>query len=556
MLEEKDIRERIQNFVASHQAEHATNVMDFKVSKNVHGGNGFQIYNHGTIWNKDRAQVNASGVVMTPIVNSIVYRFTENPFDFRAADAETPLPYEVDWTELKFQLGNALRDAVQDGISYILTYKKDGRIRFSRLDNFNVMYGTCEYSNGKDCKEAIYVDKRDTGKKQRKSMMGIAFETVLDLAATEIPVLTYYFLENGECHQVKLEADEIADYTVQPIGALPIARIYGKEVPIDYRKNWRGIYYCVKDILRTMDLEQSLIQERICTAPNHQYWVAEESVGNNVEQFGKSNDIPTFSKTYKAFNPNNPGVSLPPPQRNDLSTNIADLTQSYSLHNEIVNQGLGQIAGDDKGNETAEAVLLRRENKDTATNDLIKNLLDSAHAITDIVEEFIERKVSVASDIFEKAKKNEELQKIIALTQFISQNKVAYSATPVLISKLDVDEKTKQVLLQLLSQEKEQADASSQEIELLKMENQQLRSDKEAQVVAAQINREAQMASKAMDAQIKQEEFRLKWAELGMKQEGETIKLAQEGQKMQDDLETKIADLQIKGFNAGVQSVN
>jgi hypothetical protein len=66
---------------------------------------------------------------------------------------------------------------------------------------------------------------------------------------------------------------------------------------------------------------------------------------------------------------------------------------------------------------------------------------------------------------------------------------------------------------------------------------------------------ETQMAAKTIDAQIKQEEFKLRWAELGLKREGEQIRLANDAQKIQNDLEAKIADIRIKGFNAGVKSV-
>jgi hypothetical protein len=551
---EKEIRDKIKTFCLNYKDTHSTNVQDFKVSKNIASGNGFEIYNKGTVWNKDRARVSVN--LLEPIVNSVVYKFTENPFNF-IVQGQEQANSSIDFKELKFQLGLALRDACIDGMSYILTYKKDEQIRFNRLNNFNVIFGDCEYSNGKDVKEVIYVDKKSTGKKQKtKTEMSVTFDTVLNLKEDEIPVITYWFIgEDGRVNTVKLENDEIVSHVIQEIEKIPVTRIYAKEVPIDYKRNWRGLYYLVKDLLRTIDLQMSLVQERIATAPNNQFWIAEESLGNNIEQLSRLNDIPTAFKTYKATNPNAPGVTLPPPQRNDLATNINDLIQAFDIHKTTISQILGTIAGEEKGNETAEAVLLRRENKDTAVNDLIKNLLDSSYLIAELIEEFTGFKITVQSDIFEKAKQNEELQKIIALTQFISQNKTAYAVTPVLISKLDVDQKTKEMLMALLSQEKEQMDGSNQEIEFLKMENQQLKSDKEAQVVAAQIMRETQIATKTIDAQIKEEEFKLKWAELGMKQEGDQIKLAQESEKIKNDLETKIADLQIKGFNAGVDSV-
>jgi hypothetical protein len=311
MLDDKEIKERLEKFASNRQSEHSVNVSDFKYSKNMAAGNGFANYIGSLVWHKKRSKVNASGIAMTPIVNSIVYKFTENPFDFKADDSI----YDIDWSELKFQLGDALRDAVQDGIGYILTYKKDDKIRFARLNNFNMIYGECEYSNGKDAKEAVYIDKKKTDRKQHgKGHLSVAFENVLKLNPDEIPVLTYYFIEDGECHQVKIEGDDIAEYIVQPIGKIPIARIYGKEVPIDFRKNWRGLYYTVKDVLMTMDIEQSVILERIAMAPNHQYDIAEESIGNNAAQYEKTAGEPTAYRTYKATNTNNPSVNLPPPR--------------------------------------------------------------------------------------------------------------------------------------------------------------------------------------------------------------------------------------------------
>jgi len=551
-INEKEIRDKIKTFCLNYKDTHSTNVEDFKVSKNIASGNGFQIYNNGTIWNKDRARVSVN--LLEPIINSVVYKFTENPFNFVIQGQQEQLNDSIDFKELKFQLALALRDACIDGMSYILTYKKDDKIRFNRLNNFNVIYADCEYSNGKDVKEVIYVDKKSTGKKQKiKTEMSVTFDTVLDLKADEIPIITYWFIgEDGRLNTVKLENDEIVSHVVQEIGKIPVTRIYAKEVPIDYKRNWRGLYYLVKDLLRTIDLQMSLVQERIATAPNNQFWIAEESLGNNIEQLSRLNDIPTAFKTYKATNPNAPGVTLPPPQRNDLATNINDLIQAFDVHKTTISQILGTIAGEEKGNETAEAVLLRRENKDTAVNDLIKNLLDSSYLIAELIEEFTGLKISVQSDIFEKARQNEELQKIIALTQFISQNKTAYSVTPVLISKLDVDQKTKETLMALLSQEKEQADGSNQEIEFLKLENQQLRSDKEAQVAAAQISAQASIAKANMDAQIKAEEIRLKYIELQQDKEAEQIKLAQNAQKIADDWERDVAKIKMEVMKMNV----
>jgi len=557
VLDEKELKKKLKEFGLDHQKEHSNNVMDFKTSKNLAAGNGFNIANYGTIWNKDRAQVCVSGSIMEPIVNSVCFKFNESPFDFIPKTQEgLALPYEIDFTELKFQLGSCLRDAVQDGLSYLLVFKKGNEIKFSRLNNFNVIFGDCDYSDGEDVEEVVYVDKRDTGKKQRKTDMAVVFDTVLNLNQTEIPVVTYWYKKDGQVCTAKLEGDTVVEHKTQEISKIPIIRIYGKEIPSSsFKKTWRGVYYIVKDILRTMDFEQSLIQERIATAPNHLYWIAEESL-SNPEQLSKVNDFPVAYKTYKATNPTNPQANLPAPIPNDLSTNISDLVQSFQAHKELVYQTLGSIAGDTPGNETAEAVLMRRENKDTAVNEMLKNLLDSSHQVADVIKNFTGVEVMVTSDIFEKAKQNDELQKMIALTQFLNGNPHAYSITPVLVSKLDVDEKSKQMIIQLLSQDKEGNEQGKMEIEMLKMENQQLRASREAEVATAQINAQASIARANIDAQMKAEDLKFKYAELQQNGEAEGMKLAQNAQKIADDYEKEVAKIKLEGVNLVADTIH
>jgi len=542
MLEDAEIRKKLKEFCANYQGEHSSNVTDFKTSKNLAGGNGFNIASYSTIWGKDRAQVCVSGAIMEPIVNSICFKFNESPFDFvpKLADGQE-LPLKMDFAELKFQLGSCLRDAVQDGLSYLLVYKKDEELRFKRLSNFNVIFGDCDYADGEDAKEVVYVYKRDTGKKQRKSEMSVTFDTVLNLNATEVPVVTYWYKDGDIVCTAKLEGDVIVDHKEQNISKIPIIRIYGKETQSgSHKKTWRGIYHLVKDVLMTMDFEQSLIQERIATAPTNQFWIAEESI-SNPEQLARINDFPTAYKTYKATNPLNPQANLPPPERNNLATDISDLTTSFEAHKELIYQTLGSVAGDTPGNETAEAVLMRRENKDTAVNEMLKNLLDSSHQIAETIKDFTEIEISVTSDLFDKAKQNDELQKIIALMQFLTGNPHAYAVTPVLIKKLDIDDDSKQMIVKLLDQEKQGNEQNKTEIEMLKLENQQMIANQEARIATAQINAQAQIASKNIDAQSKDKEMEFKWAELQFKAEEAGVKLANSAEKdaVKLDLEAK-----------------
>jgi len=557
---EEEILKNLKLFVERFKETHDVNCKDFKVSKNISSGNGFAISNWGSVWNKNRARVSVN--LLEPAINSIVYKFTDSPFDFKT-EASIDLP------ELKFQLSSALRESVIDGLSYILVYKEDDIIRFSKLNNFNIIYDDCDYPSGKDAKEVVYVDKRKADPNEyRRSELCLQLQTVLNLKKYEIPVVTYWKRGENGVTTYKIENEKVVSAVHQPIERIPIARIYAKEVFINYERNWRGLYYLVKDILRTIDFELSLAQERIATAPNHLYWIAEESVGADIEQFAKTNDMPTFHKTYKATSALNPGVALPPPSRNDLSTNLGDLMAAFGVQREIMMSILGTISGEERGSETAEAVLLRRESKDTAVNDLIKNLLDSSHLIADIIMQFTGMEVKVSSDIFDKAKKAQDLEKIIALTTYVNNNPQAYSILPVLIAKLDVDENTQKTMLQLMSQDKAENQESKSRIEALEMENKQLRANAESEVLSASIEREARLATKQMDMAMKQEDLNLEYAKLQVeaarigKQEAadlarieadiaqKDVKLAQEAEKIMNDFNVKAGELQLKAQKA------
>ncbi len=553
---EQEVLKNLKLFVERFKETHDVNSKDFKVSKNISSGNGFAVSNWGSVWNKNRARVSVN--LLEPAINSIVYKFTDSPFDFKT-EADIDLP------ELKFQLSSSLRECVIDGLSYILVYKENDRIRFSKLNNFNVVYDDCDYPSGKDAKEVVYIDKKKVDPKNyRRTPLCVQLEAVLNLKKNEVPVVTYWKRDEKGVTTYKIENDRVASVVSQPIEHIPIARIYAKEVFINYEKNWRGLYYLVKDILRTVDFELSLAQERIATAPNHLYWIAEESIGSDIQKYSKVNDIPTFHKTYKATSALNPGVILPAPVRNDQASNLGDLMAVFGVHQEIITRILGTISGEEKGTETAEAVLLRRESKDTAVNDLIKNLLDSSHLIADIIKEFTGMECSVSSDIFDKAKKAQDLEKIIALTTYVNNNPQAYSILPVLIAKLDVDENTQQTMLQLMSQDKAENQDSKNRLEMLEMENKQLRANAESEVLAASIEREARLATKQMDMAMKQEDLNLEYAKLQVeaarisKQESadrariqaditqKDVKLAQEAEKIMNDFEVKAGKLQLE----------
>jgi hypothetical protein len=545
-MNDKEVLEKLKRFGSLYAKTHKTNQQDFRVSKLLASGRGFNLNEFGpTIWSQDRAQVCLN--IMEPIVNSIVYKFVQDPYDFKA---EQEVPNEiVDISELKFQLSGCLREMVQDGLSYLYIYKENNRIEFKKLNNFNVIFGATDFADGDEVKEVVYLDKKEVKERRphSKSELKTCFDKILNMTEYEIPILTYWCKEdNGTVTTYHYEDDKLESKVNSPIENIPIVRIYAKEMPIDNERNWRGLFYLVKDLLRTIDLYASLLQERVCTAPNHWFNISAEAMGNDTSQWTTLNDIPVAAKTYHAFNPSHPDIKLDPPALNDMRVPTEDLIGVINVMEEKVYQILGNVSGNETGNETAQAVLLRRENKESTSNDILKNLLDSCYHICDILQDYTGLRWEVTSDIFQKTKKNEELEKIFAITTIINQNPNAYSVLPTILSKSDLPEETQYEILQQLSVKDGILAEANQRIQQLEAAAQSQQAQIEAQLIQAQMAKDTNMANLTLDAEVEAAKLELEWAKLGQKEGDNLATLAKDVAKIQADYRVKKEEMQLK----------
>jgi len=552
---DKEILKEIDKFIENRKKEFDNDVRDFRISKNIASGNGFTSIKSRSSKQKIRQRVCIN--LLEPIINSIVYRYTNDPFQFM-----TDAPIDKD--ELTSQLGTALREAAIDGKSYILSYvdgpENDLKLKFKKLNNFNVIYGACDYVDGEDVKQVVYVDKKQVKGSSRthKTNLAINLQPVLEFSNDEIPVLTYWKLENGILHTYTIENDTITEHSEVEARYLPVTRIYAKEVTMDLDTNYRGLYYLVQDLLKTIDYTASKVQERIATAPTAYFTISRQALGKNKDQWENVNDKPRPFITYDSTDGN--GNEYPVPVRNDLSVQIDDLMSSLNVHQGLVSGILGVEAGDPNTvAETAEAVLLRRENKDTAVNHLLKNLLDSAKQIGAIVTDITGYPCEVVASVFEKMKKNEELEKLIALANMSAQNEKLYAILPAVIDRLDVDDDTKQKVTAGLMQSKQPSQQELQLQQQLEQANAQIQALKEnlmtsQAAIESGVHREAiQQQTKAMELQYKQqieikklqlEEIKLQ-LQHGIDIEKNNLKLAEleaSIQKDQDEIDLKIAN--------------
>jgi len=552
--------DRIKDFILKNQDEHDLNVTDFKISKNLAAGNGFTVVNRANIWKRDRARVSLN--LLANIVNATCQTFTSDPFEINTDSIERE--------ELTFKLGTVLREAATDGIAYLLAYKeeKSEKINFKRLNNFNVMYDRCEYADGKDCKAALYIDKKDSDEYWNKGELAVKLNSVLELKPKEMMTLTYWEKTEDGVDTYSIEGNELVDHVFQPLRRIPVVRFYGKEVFLETWLTWRGFYFQVKEIMMTMDYTLSLIQEKIATAPNHLYNIAAETLGDNLNQWNRLNDIPKAFLTFKSVyvydgaDGTKQVQMLPPPMPNNYDIGIEPLIASYNFHLNLLNQTIGNIAGESSQNETAEAVLLKKENKISATNELVKNLLDSAYEVRDLIEDFTgETNLKLTENIFAKIKKQEDLKNITAFLTMAQQNELVRYTAPVLIEKLDLtDEEKKQLTdgiaqsyqpTQEMQQKDQELQQAQQQIQALTAQLNESKAAIDAQLATAQIKEQGLYERKIMDMEFKFKELELKMAQMqidsGKKEFDNAMKSADlnlDGQKAANDFAAKTQEIE------------
>lgn len=463
-MEDSDAIRKAKKLLERQNAVTSLDRADFKISKNIASGNGIS-EDAMKVWGKDRAIVNIP--ILDPAVNSICHRFDTNPFSFNAPPGAESL---FDSKELAAVLSRSLREICWDGISYVFAYHSGGKVKFRVLDNLNVVYGKCKLSDGSDCREALYVDKiseRDI--KEQYPDFYIENGTIADYDGVarqegEYEEVTYWERTESGVKASKIIGGRLAEESELPLTRLPIVRITGKKARTKHGENWRGVPYPVRNLLDTLTYCASLLQERIATAPNFSFWVAQESASDHetAQQMAQMNGWPRACGFFRAF-ADGRDHPLPVPMRVDKSAGIEELGAHIGSLTQTINMIVGSVSGSppEAGTETAESVLLRRESKETATDEFLRNLLTGAQGIAALMKEFFAmlgmpvEEIAVSESIFEKAKQQSDSQKLAAYVGFLSQNPQSMDFAEVLLETLDLERESKERVQAVLIERKQ-----------------------------------------------------------------------------------------------------
>lgn len=481
---QNDLIDRVKCFMKDNQDTFNINKDDIKVSRRVVSGLGFGEKDR-EIWGKNKAEVTIN--VLRPIINKLVSSYDANPFQLDLTSkiqmdiTAIKRIFEITQKENDFNvlISNALRETASDGLSYLLAYHEfEGdqvKINIKRLNNQSVFFpDDCKEANGSDAKMVVHADTMD--KETARDEYGLAdyelrqqdilngFDVIDN--KNQCGLITVYEKIADGVKVSKIVHSKVVDETILPIKNIPIIRFYGDKVTLDNKDNWRGLYWFVRDQLRTMNFNASLQLQRIATAPTFRWWRPIESLSTNDASIANMNGPPKPFMTYKAFDQS--GKQVPAPTDVNVTSDITDVTQMIISLQKLVSDILGDVGnGEIAGNPTAEQILFMQSNNDASISGYIRNTKDSAVQLGRTIIQLIAMtfdginaesiEVNAVNGPIVSNTKDKNLRKLLAFTQVITSNPEAAKLAPVIIENLDIDEKAKQFLMMQYGQNQQQA---------------------------------------------------------------------------------------------------
>lgn len=541
--EKEEVIHKLKDFIQNRHGYFAKDKTDFERSQNLQAGNGWF---HRLNKSFGEARANLTINPLKQMVDSTMNAFIRNPYKFEGLEENTQ-------NEINECLQECLRDACDDGLGYFYVYHtEDGQLKFKKLHNQKVIYSE---------NEAIVIDKKRTpdGEKavDRTTFWGGNMD-ILSLDPNEIPVLTYMVKDNGVVKIYKFESEDLTAMTELAIDKLPIITIKNQCIMMSHEPHYRGFYYAWQDAVAFLNACLTVAAE--ITIARTPCALAEESLAGNEEYIKQweSNDRRNLY-IYKGFMQTKDAAGaiintqLPAPT---WAPNTQDLQQ---LHNGIqstkafIDQGMGtNLLAESKGNETATAVLLRKENKQASMSEMLSNLNKSVREIVNLIEQYVMLLTGQQIQINIKDTYSQSVinQNALDLLLTMHQSQVPLMTQLAVLQCYSAPEEIIQaVQLQIQNEqdpEKMEMEAKIQEL-TAQLQMEQVRAkEAEALVKQAEISAAQRYSTKEMEIQSKE---RLTLAELRVEQmkiELEYAKLGIEKQQKQIELENNDENEKLK----------
>ena len=549
MDNKKPIDEVIE-FVKHCKDDYNNAMRDKKIVDNYVSGNGlsedavksFESSANGNI--RARAKVNAAFI--SGYINQLEGLLIANQFDLSKADAKPGLV-------------NSLNNAAQSALNECLNYGEgflyiDGET-IKSIGRQNIIVAKCDEDNISDCNEAIIVTTKqmDGNYQSKRSEIAIVLE-----ASTESTTFTGKGRTAVRVHHYKVKDGKLTIRTfvddeqegkdiVYDCDWLPISRAVCKKVLDGNNTVHRGLYHGVRDLLDSLSISYSVIRSKVSNNPDAFAVVDKRALNDKAvadawdAPFGRS-VLPYIGSITSSVEGAQP-QTIPPPQPLVIPFNIAELHQDIG----IVKQDIQNILGfnyayeDQKGNETVEAALLRKENSYNSKVAYIKPVAQAVIHLVKVYNVLLKTSYEVVNKVFVKIERDEKLRKVLAIIQ---NPQKGYEALLAKFAGFSDEEVAEIVQVSGIAQVVANANNFAAENEQLKaalgqlkMELMNYRLDTAKTVESNQIRANVQLAKIEVDAQIEAAKIAQKDVEIANRLKIEVAKLVQKAQADANDVD-------------------
>ena len=495
--QEKTITERIQAFVQRRKDAIDADSTDLKVSRSFASGFGFTEEDRELRGSKGRAEITAN--VMVPWRNNVISSYTANPFGVGARrydgqDASlvnSVLLYECDKADLVDVATRALENVVDDGYAYILIDtdydNPQAKTQYSRpvlLDNSRVFFDDCDDPTGADAQMVVYLEPilKDTAEARygvRRDQMRFNASPFQDLTSlvkddgNYTTVATVYELgADGVIVTTMVHGQVIGEPKFVPgLSRQPIVRIVGRRVWLQSKEIhvWRGAYWDVFDLLRTINFDMSLFAERIATNPTTKFLAPKGAFDGQSSQLADINKDPRLYIEYNEFD--STGRPIQKPEPFPVDKNHGDLLESVGTVKAMVQEILGTPNAEAPANETAEAVLLKKSNQEATVSRFLKNLKEGLEEVGRVMLEmmplmFADVRMSSAGQIggvvdvsayyivcdsgpIAQSQKQRANAQLLAIGRLIKEDPQS-PVLPIIVKNMELPDEDKQAIMQAM----------------------------------------------------------------------------------------------------------
>ena len=176
----------------------------------------------------------------------------------------------------------------------------------------------------------------------------------------------------------------ISEQVLDNVNIIPLIPVYGLPVYDEGEMQYIGIVHRAIDTQTLLNYAGSLTAERLALSPKANYMADIDAISPFMETWKNSSrsNIPVLP--FRSYDPDQKR-QLAPPMKQDTAVNVSDVTQLQSNFLSMVSSIVGMpeigMAGSQRKNETAEAVLTRQKAQETILSTFYENLSTSIEAV-------------------------------------------------------------------------------------------------------------------------------------------------------------------------------